>query len=64
VPLFLGITLTGLGGGAMITLWLAYTERVLWPFPLPFALMGVGFLLYSLLSDDRPGRDSPAKRGH
>jgi hypothetical protein len=64
VPLFLGITLTGLGGGLMITLWLAFAERVLWPFPLPFALMGVGFLIYSFLSDDRPGRDSPAKRGH
>lgn len=64
VPLLLGILLTAFGGGTMIALSLTVTERILWPFPLPLTLMGIGFLLYYFLAADRPGRDSTAQRGH
>lgn len=63
VPLLLGILLTAFGGGSMIALAYAVTDPI-WPFPLPVALMGIGFLLYYFLAADRPRRDSTAQRGH
>jgi hypothetical protein len=40
----------------MLTLWLIgpqLSSRVLWPLPLPIALLGVGLILYYVLAVDR-----------
>jgi hypothetical protein len=60
VPLILGIMLTAFGGGMMITLGFVASERPLWPFPLPLALMGGGLILYHLLAVERSGGRPPA----
>ena len=55
-PVFPGIILTTFGGGAMLAFALLPADndaQTFWPFPLPFALMGLGMLLYSYLTADR-----------
>jgi Domain of unknown function (DUF6249) len=55
-PLIHGLVWSALGGGAMLTLWLIgpqLSSRVLWPLPLPIALLGVGLILYYVLAVDR-----------
>ena len=50
-----GIVWTALGGGAMLALRLIGPQPnapVLWPLPLPIALLGVGLILYALDVDD------------
>lgn len=51
VTAILGTMLTCLGGGLMIALSLmpGYT-RMYWPLPLPFALVGLGLLIYAFLT--------------
>jgi uncharacterized membrane protein YdjX (TVP38/TMEM64 family) len=55
-PLMHGIVWTALGGGAMVALLLIGTQPnapVLWPLPLPLALLGIGLILYYALAADR-----------
>jgi len=55
VPLILGIVLFAFGTGLMIALRVISVSKlsVLWPMPLPVALMGLGLLLYSVLTGNR-----------
>ena len=62
VPLILGIFLTSFGVGTMIALAIAVDKRSYWAAPLPIALMGVGLLLYSFLSNDT-ARRGPSTHG-
>jgi hypothetical protein len=51
-----GIVWTALGFGSMIAFLLTGTLGnlpPLWPFPLPFALLGVGLMLYYFLAAER-----------
>ena len=51
-----GIAWTALGGGAMLALALIGPlpdAPVLWPAPLPIALLGVGLVLYYALASER-----------
>jgi hypothetical protein len=64
VPLILGIVLAAFGGGSMIALGLLSGERNYWSLPLPVALIGVGLMLYYLLSSDRSKEASSTHRGH
>jgi hypothetical protein len=51
-----GIVWLALGGGAMVALRLIGPQPnalVLWPLPLPLALLGVGLILYYALASDR-----------
>ena len=51
-----GIAWSALGGGAMLALRLIEpwpNGQVIWPLPLPLALLGIGFLLYYALASDR-----------
>jgi hypothetical protein len=51
-----GIAWTALGGGAMLALRLIGQPPngpVIWPLPLPLALLGVGLVLYYALASDR-----------
>lgn len=51
-----GIAWSALGGGAMLALRLIEpwpNGQVIWPLPLPLALLGIGFLLYYALTSDR-----------
>jgi hypothetical protein len=52
-----GIVWLALGGGAMLTLRLIGPlpdAPVLWPLPLPLALLGIGLILYYALVSERP----------
>jgi Domain of unknown function (DUF6249) len=55
VPLILGIVLFAFGTGLMIALRLIVVSDLstFWPLPLPVALMGLGLLLYSVLTGSR-----------
>jgi hypothetical protein len=51
-----GIVWTALGFGSMIALLIGGPRQgllMIWPFPLPFALMGVGLMLYYFLAAER-----------
>ena len=51
-----GIVWSALGGGAMLALRLLGSQPdapVLWPLPLPIALLGVGLMLYYALASGR-----------
>jgi hypothetical protein len=55
-PLLHGIVWTALGGGAMLALrWIEPQLHglVLWPLPLPLALLGIGLILYYVLASER-----------
>ena len=52
-PLIHGIVWTALGGGAMVALRLFPNTPVLWPLPLPIALLGIGLMLYYALASER-----------
>jgi hypothetical protein len=55
-PLLHGIVWSALGGGAMLALrWIGPQPNgpVLWPLPLPLALLGIGLMLYYVLASDR-----------
>ena len=55
-PLLHGIVWAALGGGAMLTLRLIAPQTnapLLWPLPLPLALLGIGLILYYALASDR-----------
>jgi hypothetical protein len=55
-PLIHGIVWSALGGGAMLALrWIGPQPNapVLWPLPLPLALLGIGLMLYYALASDR-----------
>jgi hypothetical protein len=55
-PLLHGIVWSALGGGAMLALRLIGPQPnapVLWPLPLPLALLGIGLMLYYALASDR-----------
>ena len=53
VPLIFGMVFLSLGGGTMATFALLTATREYWPLPLPFALLGLGFVLYHFLAADR-----------
>ena len=51
-----GIAWSALGGGAMLALRLIEpwpNGQVIWPLPLPLALLGFGLILYYALASDR-----------
>jgi len=55
-PLIHGIVWSALGGGAMLSLRLIESRPgapVLWPLPLPLALLGIGLMLYYGLASTR-----------
>jgi hypothetical protein len=55
-PLLHGIVWSALGGGAMLALRLIGLQPnapVLWPLPLPLALLGIGLMLYYALASER-----------
>jgi len=55
-PLLHGIVWSALGGGGMLALRLIGPQPnspVLWPLPLPLALLGIGLMLYYALASDR-----------
>jgi hypothetical protein len=55
-PLMHGIVWSALGGGAMLALRLIGPSPnfpVLWPLPLPMALLGIGLILYYALASER-----------
>lgn len=55
-PLMHGIVWLALGGGAMLALRLIGPQAdapVLWPLPLPLALLGIGLMLYYALASER-----------
>jgi hypothetical protein len=55
-PLIHGIVWSALGGGAMLALRLIGplpNAPVLWPLPLPLALLGIGLILYYAFASDR-----------
>jgi hypothetical protein len=54
-PLIHGIVWSALGIGGMLALrWIELPNApVLWPLPLPFALLGVGLMLYYALASGR-----------
>ena len=54
-PLIHGIVWLALGAGAMMALRLIqpFPTPVLWPLPLPIALLGVGLMLYYALASER-----------
>jgi hypothetical protein len=55
-PLMHGLVWSALGGGAMLALRLVGplpNGSVLWPLPLPLALLGVGLMLFYALASDR-----------
>ena len=55
-PLMHGIVWSALGGGAMLALRLIGLQPnapVLWPLPLPIALLGVGLMLDYALASER-----------
>ena len=60
--LILGIFLTSFGVGTMIALATAAASGIYRAAPLPIALMGVGLLLYSILSNDT-ARRGPSTHG-
>lgn len=55
IPLILGIVLVALGAGSMIALSLISNagERISWPLPLPFVMVGLGLMLYYFLAANR-----------
>ena len=55
-PLMHGIAWTALGGGGMLALLLIGPQPnapLLWPLPLPLALLGIGLILYYALASER-----------
>ena len=51
-----GIVWTAMGVGAMAALWLVgpvQNQAVIWPLPLPLALLGFGLILYYALASER-----------
>lgn len=55
-PLMHGIVWSALGGGAMLALRLIGPQSnapVLWPLPLPIALLGIGLMLYYAFASER-----------
>jgi hypothetical protein len=55
-PLLHGIVWSALGGGGMLALRLIAPlpdAPVLWPLPLPLALLGIGLMLYYALGSER-----------
>ena len=55
-PLIHGIVWSALGGGGMLALRLIGWQPnalVLWPLPLPIALLGIGLILYYALASER-----------
>ena len=55
VPLILGIILLAFGAGTMLALAVAFNDakHMLWPLPLPIALMGLGLMIYYFLAGNR-----------
>ena len=55
-PLMHGIVWSALGGGGMLALFLIGQQPnapLLWPLPLPLALLGIGLILYYAMAADR-----------
>jgi len=52
-PLIHGIVWAALGLGTMVALRLVPHAPVLWPLPLPIALLGLGLILYYALASQR-----------
>ena len=52
-PLIHGIVWLALGGGAILALRFLPNAPVLWPLPLPLALLGIGLILYYAFASDR-----------
>jgi hypothetical protein len=55
-PLIHGIVWLALGFGAMLALRLIPHAPVLWPLPLPIALLGIGLILYYALVANQRAR--------
>ena len=53
LPLFIGVIIGAFGLGSMIAFSLVPRTQEYWPLPLPFALIGVGLMLYYFLAGDR-----------
>lgn len=63
-PLIFGMVLTAFGVGSMIALSLVDRLRAAWPLPLPVTFIGVGLILYYVLTAAGQGPSSPARRGN
>jgi hypothetical protein len=62
VTLIIGLVLAMFGIGSMITLSLLDEFRWGWPAPLPVAFIGLGLVLFYVLTAE-PDRSSPTHRG-
>ena len=62
VTLIIGLVLVMFGIGSMITLALIDEFRRAWPAPLPVAFIGIGLVLYYVLTA-APDHSSPTRRG-
>ncbi len=63
VTLIIGLVLAMFGIGSMITLSLIDEFRRAWPAPLPVAFIGIGLVLYYVMTA-APDHSSPTRRGH
>jgi hypothetical protein len=61
-PLIMGIVLAAFGFGTMIAMSMVEEFHRAWPMPLPVALMGLGLVLYYVLTGG--DRASAARRGN
>lgn len=64
VTLVIGIVLAMFAVGGMAALALLRPERAMWPVPLPMAFLGLGLVLYYLLTREGPGSSSSTHRDH
>ncbi len=62
-PLVIGIVLAAFGVGAMVMLAVVAPGRPFWALPLPIAMMGVGLILFYLLSVERAPSASTTRHG-
>lgn len=64
VTLVIGIVLAMFAVGGMAALALLQPQRAMWPVPLPMAFLGLGLVLYYLLTREGPGSSSSTHRDH
>lgn len=62
-PLVIGIVLFGFAAGTMVTLAVVMQGRPAWALPLPIAMMGLGLILFYLLSAERAPSASTTRHG-
>jgi len=64
VTLVIGIVLAMFALGGMAALALIRPERTMWPVPLPMAFLGLGLVLFYLLTREGPRSSSSTHRDH